>query len=292
MSASSGGIVVIGAGGFIGRRLTQLLRARHVVSISSADAYFDERGLIADDLDVRGSIDAVVYLSQSPKYQDVPAHAGHLWAVNVVSAIKAAEWARRRGARRFVYASSGTVYAPSFAAHRETDVLRRDNWYALSKVHAEEALQRFTPDLDVTCARLFSVYGPGQRGKLVPNLVSSIDAGVPVFIQPHPLDSNDREGMRLSLVHVDDAAAAVVRLIDRPGPPAINVASPDTLTIRQIATAVGACLGKDPVFEPADEPRDGDVIADISAISRLLDDRFVSFDAAIRDVVRQSGADR
>jgi UDP-glucose 4-epimerase len=290
MSASSGAVVVIGAGGFIGRRLTQLLRGRDVVSISSADAYFDERGLIADDLGVRGSVDAVVYLSQSPKYLDVPSHAGHLWAVNVVSAIKAAEWARRRGARRFVYASSGTVYAPSFAAHRETDALRRDKWYALSKVHAEEALQRFSPDLNVTCARFFSVYGPGQRGKLVPNLVSSIDAGVPVFIQPHPHDPGDRGGMRLSLVHVDDAAAAVAKLVDQPGPPAINVASPDTLTIRQIATAVGACLGKDPIFEPAGESRDGDVIADISAISRLLDNRFVSFNAAIRDVVRPSGA--
>ncbi len=94
--------------------------------------------------------------------------------VNVHSAVAIAEHARRAGAKRFVYASTGNVYAAGFAPFSEAAPVRRDDWYALSKVHAEEALALFRPQLDVVIARLFGVYGPGQKGRLVPNLLASV----------------------------------------------------------------------------------------------------------------------
>ena len=279
-------VAVFGAGGFLGRHIVSQLKPQDTVCVSSSDSHFDAAsGLLADDLGVDGKVDAVIYLSQSPRYREVPQHAAHLWCVNVVSAIKAAEWARRRGARRFIYASSGTVYAPGFEPFRETDPVRRDRWYALSKVQAEEALQRFAPDLDVTSARLFAVYGPGQRAKLIPNLVATIQAGDAVTIQPHPRDPADRQGIRLSVIHVADAAAIMIRLLEQSGRPVCNVASPEVLSIAEIATAIGQQLGKAPLFEPAASPRESDVVADGSAAASLLGRPFASFHSAIDEVV-------
>ena len=280
-------VAVVGASGFLGRHIVTQLGRHDTIEISSNHAHFDaESGLLADDLGVDGDVDAVIYLSQSPRYRDVPQQAAHLWGVNVVSAIKAAEWARRRGARRFVYASSGTVYAPGFHPFRETDPVRRDRWYALSKIHAEEALQRFAPELDVTSARLFAVYGPGQRAKLVPNLVATIRAGDAVTIEPHPFDPSDRQGIRLSMIHVADAAAILLRLLEHSGPRVLNVASAEVLSIAEIAAMIGAQLGKTPIFTPGASPREGDVIADASGAAALLNRPFTSLHSAIDDVVR------
>ena len=279
-------VAVFGAGGFLGRHIVSQLDRPDTICISSSGSHFDAAsGLLADHLDVEGSVDAVIYLSQSPRYRDVPQHAAHLWCVNVVSAIKAAEWARQRGARRLIYASSGTVYAPGFQPFRETDPVRRDRWYALSKLHAEEALQQFSPELEVTSARLFTVYGPGQHGKLIPNLIAAIQAGNHVSIQPHPFDHDDQQGIRLSVIHVADAAAILIRLLEQPGRPVCNVASPDVLSIAEIATAIGRQLGKSPIFEAAASPRDSDAVADASEASALLQRPFASFHSAIRDVV-------
>ena len=278
-------VAVFGAGGFLGRHIVSQLNRPDTVCISSSDSHFDAAsGLLADDLAVDGNVDAAIYLSQSPRYRDVPQHAAHLWCVNVVSAIKAAEWARRRGARRFLYASSGTVYAPGFHPFRETDPVRRDRWYALSKIQAEEALQRFSPELEVTSARLFAVYGPGQRGKLIPNLIATIQAGDAVSIQSHPFDEADRQGLRLSMIHVVDAAAIMIRLLDESGPTVCNVASPEVLSIAEIATAIGRQLGKTPDFETA-ASRDSDSVADVSEATALLERPFASFHSAIREVV-------
>ncbi len=279
-------VAVIGARGFIGRRLSSaLVGAGHdVVKASSEDGHFDVTTGLLSPPQVTGAIDAVFYLSQSPRYREVPQQAAHLWAVNVVSAVTAAQWGRRHGARHFVYASSGTIYRPSFEAHRESDPLRRDGGYALSKLHGEEALQQFQGDLAVSCARFFGVYGPGQSGKLIPNLVGAIRAGRPVQLQAHPSRVDDG-GVRLSLTHVDDAIGGLMRLLDRPRPGPINIASTDALSIREIAVAIGGAVGTTPVFEQVAAPREGDVIADPSALAALLNRPFITFTSAIREVV-------
>ena len=287
---SAGGCtVVIGAGGFIGRRITATLAGGNVYPVSSAQAAFDEHGLLrVDTLDAPDGVDAVIYLSQSPRYRDLPQSADHLWSVNVVSAIRAAEWARRRGAGRFIYASSGTVYAPGFDPHGEDEPLRRDQWYALSKVHAEEALAPFTTGLSVTCVRLFGVYGPHQQGKLVANLIASIRRGDSVHLQPHPTNPDDHDGMRLSLIHVDDAAKAIVDLIAHREVGVVNLASPEVLSIRQIASTIGERLGRQPAFETAAVAREGDVIANVSRLLALMPRPFATLASSIEAVIDAS----
>ena len=192
-------VAIFGAGGFIGRHLSRALQAAgaDVVGWSSAQC-FDPSGLLTDRLPVDADVRSVVYLSQSPHYRELPSSAAHVWSVNVTSAVRAAQWASRCGAARFTYASSGTVYQPGFHPHREDEPVRRDDWYALSKVHAEESLALVAPDLDLTCVRLFTVFGPTQAAKLVPNVIASVRERRPIRLEPNPADATDRDGLRLS----------------------------------------------------------------------------------------------
>src|SRR5215469_5249102 len=121
-------VAVIGAQGFIGRHLCDALAMRRIdvlpLSSRNSDLFDPATGVLTDRLPADSAIDALVYLSQSPHYRDMPRDAAHLWGVNVTSAIRAVNWARRAGARRILHASTGTVYAHSFLPHREHDPVR------------------------------------------------------------------------------------------------------------------------------------------------------------------------
>jgi UDP-glucose 4-epimerase len=283
-------VAIIGAGGFIGQALMAVLRERNiaVTAISSRDQRsFDPAGSLRSDLPTDTSIDAVVYLSQSPHYRDLPVAADHVWSVNVTSALTAAAWARRCGAARFVYASTGNVYQPAFHPHVEDDPLRRDNWYALSKVHAEEALRLYGRDLRVTAARFFGVYGPTQRAKLIPHLIEAVAHRRPISLQPHPTDPSDVGGLRLSLSYIDDAATVLARLATVDGPSAINVAGPEVLSISDIAMTIGEKLGETPIFERAGNARDGDLIASTEILSTIWTGPSTAFAAGLDATVAE-----
>ena len=278
-------IAVIGARGFIGRRLTPALtRAGHEVVAVTSESSFDPLSGLLTSPAVPAPLDAIVYLSQSPRYRDVPRQAAHVWGVNVVSAMIAAEWGRRLGVRQFIYASTGTIYSPSFAAHPETDPLRRDRGYALSKIHAEEALRQFDGDMRVCCARCFGVYGPGQRDKLIPNLIASMRAGRAVELQRHPHRADDAGGVRLSMIHVDDAVRAFMALVDPGLSGPINIAA-EVLSIRQMAEAIGNASGIAPVFADVAQPREGDVIADTSRLAAIVGGPYKTLESSIGEVI-------
>lgn len=239
-------------------------------------------GVLNNEFEFPRGIECVVYLAQSPYYRPMDKNAGHLWGVNAVSAIKVAELARRSGAKRFIYASTGNVYSPSFFPIREDSLVRRDDWYALSKLHAEEALALFKNDMSVTAARIFGVYGPGQTDKLVPNLVQSIRSGVSIKLAPNPYDNEDDDGLRISLCYIEDVVDIFTQLITREDPEVINVAGAEVLNIRSIALAIGARLGISPQFEIGNQPRAFDLVADVTKLIGMFDPEFTPFVEGIR----------
>lgn len=239
-------------------------------------------GILNDEFNLPADTECVVYLAQSPYYRQMTEKVAHLWGVNVVSAMKVAELARRAGVRRFIYASTGNVYSPSFSPLSEENPVRRDDWYALSKLHAEEALVLFKNDMSVTAVRIFGVYGLGQTNKLVPNLVQSIRSGVPIKLAPNPYDNEDADGLRMSLCYIDDVVEIFTQLVAREGSDVINVAGSEVLSIRSIALAIGVQLGISPQFEIASQPRAFDLVADVTKLTGMFDPKFTPFVEGIR----------
>ncbi len=258
-------IAVYGSGGFVGTRLCARLRSSgHEVS------GVDPRQGAEELSDPPPGVDAVVFLAQSPHYRNVPAMAWHVFQTNSVLALRVATRAAEQGARRFVYASTGSVYAPSFGMLREDSPFRRDDFYALSKVHAEESLALLRARIEIVVVRPFGIYGPHQQGMLVANLLSSVREGKPITLEPHPDDPSDADGRRLSLCYVDDASEIFATLAERGGPPVLNLAGPEAISIADLSHRLGSLVGREPNLVRGNKARPGDLIADGSLLARSV----------------------
>lgn len=286
-------VLVIGSGGYMGRHLMAGLSrtGADARGTSSADGsgIDPESGLLPAAFAIPPGTTAVVYMAQSPRYREVPEQAAHVLAVNTLSAVRAATLARAAGVRRFVYVSTGTVYAPSFDPIAEDAPVRRDSWYVLSKLHGEEALNLFRQDMEVIAVRPFGIYGPAQKERMVPNLIDAVKNGRPVTLHPRKGMPADINGLKISLCYIDDATDILMRLVRDGGPACLNLAGPEAVSIRSIAEAAGAVFGRPPVFEVSSSPRDTDLIADTRNLVTAMAPRFTSFSDGFDRTIHTDG---
>lgn len=284
---------IFGAAGFIGRHLTRRLCSQgHAVfaydvhpeqageslpvPIHRCDA---ARDLVDPTSHFGGeTVDVCYYLAQSEAYRTFPIGAGDLFETNVVGALRAAEAAASAGCKLFVYGSTGSMYLPSDDPIPETGPIHQHNPFVLSKVAAEQALmlfQRQKPKMFILCARMFGVFGPGQKPMLVQNIGQRVRVGQPIKILPHRFDREDVNGVVASVIYIDDLltifegltkALTQGQLNDH----VLNIGPPSPTTTRAIAEAYVHNLHKVAHYVMADRPREGDLIADISRLSRYM----------------------
>jgi nucleoside-diphosphate-sugar epimerase len=219
-----------------------------------------------DPLPAVGPCDVAIFLAQSRAYGSFPEGAPDVVKVNLLGLTQALEIARRSRVRRFLYASTGSVYGSADHALAEGDPLLGTDVYALSKRMGEELVGSWARFFSVVQLRFFALYGPGQEGRMIPSVLRSVEEGRPVYLQPRKVDEPSPSGFRTSPCLVTDAAEALVQLCQASCEGPVNVAGPDAVGIREIAEAAGRLLGREPVFEIADEPRAGDLVASIDRL--------------------------
>ena len=164
--------------------------------------------------------------------------------INAETAVATAARCRALGVKRFVFASSCSIYGAAGDAPRgEGDALNPLTAYARSKVAAERGLQPLAgPDFTVTALRFATACGasPRLRLDLVLNdfVASAVLAGrIEVLSDGSPWRP---------LVHVEDMARAIEWGLARGGAPfvAVNVGSADwTWQIGSLARDVADVLG-------------------------------------------------
>jgi UDP-glucose 4-epimerase len=190
--------------------------------------------------------------------------------------------AKSAGVKRFIYLSTGTVYEPSFHSIDESTPVRRDGWYALSKIHAEEGLTLFREDIEVIVIRLFGVYGPGQTDRLVPNIANSILNGRMIKLHPYGNEGVSTGGLNISLCYIDDAVDCLRHLVLNGGASVLNLASPTATSVRDLAELIGKNLGIQPHFEIDFSSRDTDLIANTSLLNSIYPRSYISLEDGIR----------
>lgn len=276
-------VLVTGATGLLGRGVAGALAARgdDVVSlVRPGRATPDGTTALVHDLfeqfppTALPEVDCVVHLSH---HADVafPANATALHRLNTSATQELLEAARRRGVERFVYASSGTVYGFGNRAVEETDTPRADDFYALTKRHAEELVLTYGAFLETCLVRPFFPYGRGQSDRLVPRLAARIAAGEPVAVR--------RNGApRINPIYVDDAVEAIVAAADGRAPAILNLAGPDVVAIPELAAAVGAIVGRAPRYEELSDDVDGDLVGATGRLEAVLRRPLVPLEEGLR----------
>jgi UDP-glucuronate 4-epimerase len=293
-------ILVTGAAGFIGSHLAERLVARgdEVVGLDNFDAFYaradKERNLSAlrssprfslveGDLRVPEDLarafaarpDAVVHLAALAGVRPSLADPARYADVNVTGTVRLTEAARAAGVRRFVFASSSSVYGgDSEPPFKETDLcLRPLSPYASTKRAGELGLwtAHHLYELDVTCLRFFTVYGPRQRPDLaIHKFARLILAGRPIQLFGDGSTSRD-------YTWIDDIIDGVVAAVDEQGQGApayriYNLGGSRTTTLLRLVDLLSDALGKKPIVEwqpeqPGDMKR---THADVTHVGRSL----------------------
>lgn len=261
-------VLVTGASGFIGRRLTQYLAARGEIVAGTVYRSPAEPGFetyVADLLDpatLAAAVDAfepdaIIHLAGlshvGSSWSDVAAY----YRVNIVGTCNVLEAAR---GRRVVIASSAEVYGLVPEADqpiRETAPLDPRNPYAMSKAAAE----LLAIDRGASIMRSFNLIGPGQSETFaLPSFARQL-AEIQRGEREAVLEVGNLEARR-DFLHVDDALEAYW-LIASEGVAgeAYNLGSGEARTIREVldllveVSGVEASTRVDPErFRPVDIP--------------------------------------
>jgi nucleoside-diphosphate-sugar epimerase len=268
-------VVVIGAGGFIGARVVARLAGRHAVVglVRRAPAEASLATFVTADLGpgwtsvLHEPADVVIWLAQSRRHREFPGGAADMFRVNETALFAALEWAREHGVRRFIYASTGSVYAPAEGPMTEACPVGATSFYAATKLNGETLAAQYGGLFDVVIGRVFGVYGPGQAGMAVARVIESAARGRPV-----PLTGG--VGMEFSPLYVEDAAEIFARLASAPLPSSpliVNVAGPDVTTLAAIAELAARAGGAQAQLGH-EAGRPARIIADIRKLRAVLPD--------------------
>lgn len=248
-------VLVTGGAGFIGQHLCRALYARGdgVRVLDNFDHAYDPalkqappfaevvRGDVCDPAVVRDclqDIDAVCHLAARAGVRESIEDPEPYGRVNVGGTLTLLRGMADRGVQRMVFASSSSVYGNAGGPSRESDAADRPaSPYAASKRAAE--LFCFASGLDVTAARLFTVYGPGQRpGMAIARFVQLARAGkhIPVY--------GDGTSQR-DYTYVSDVVAGLLLGLDRAqGFRIVNLGGGKPVVLTEMLTAVADATGR------------------------------------------------
>ena len=270
-------VLVTGGAGFIGSHLVEALLARgdrvrvlDDLSAGNREAVSDEAELVVGDLADEetarravGAMDAVVHLGAHRSVVrsiDSPLATDR---VNVHGTLLLLQLSRELGVRRFVAASSSSVYggAEQLPTPESAPSMPRSP-YAVSKLAAEHYSRVFTElfGVETVNLRYFNVYGPRQSphsiyAPVVPLFIQAMRAGEPCTVHGDGLQSRD-------FTYVGDAVAATLGALDAPAERcagnAYNVAGGQVHTLLDLLRILEDVLGVLAKVEHT-EPRAGDV---------------------------------
>jgi nucleoside-diphosphate-sugar epimerase len=211
-------LLVTGANGFVGKPLCAELR-RQGLSVRAAMRSHGQLSAHGETVIV-GAIDAETKWADALRGVDTVIHLAarvhvmkdkaadpltEFLKVNLYGTSNLAQQAANAGVKRLVYVSSIKVNGESTGARplAETDEPDPQDPYAISKLQAEQVLQRIAKEtgLEIVIVRPPLVYGPGVKGNFF-RLLAAIDKGIPL---PLAGANNLR-----SLVYVGNLADALV----------------------------------------------------------------------------------
>ncbi len=232
-------ILVTGAAGFIGSRLSERLLARgdEVIGVDNLNDYYDvtlKEARLARltphgnfqfhkvDIADRAALDEVFTRARPARVMNLAAQAGVRYSItnphayidaNVIGFLNVIEACRHFAVEHLVYASTSSVYGANtnmpFSVHNNVD--HPVSLYAATKKANELMAHTYSHlyGLPTTGLRFFTVYGPWGRPDM------SLFLFTRKILAGEPIDVYNYGNHRRDFTYVDDIVEGVIRCIDR-----------------------------------------------------------------------------
>ncbi len=190
---------------------------------------------------------------------------------NVIGLQNLLDFARVKGIRQFVFASSSSVYGINdHFPWKEEDKLMPISPYAMTKLSGEMLGHVYHKLFGIRflALRFFTVYGPGQRPDLaIHKFTKAILKGKPVTMYGDGSTSRD-------YTFVNDTVAGIIAAAkyDKTDFEIVNLGNNYTVSLKELIAAIEDITGKKAVIEqlpdqPGDVPK---TFADISKAKKLF----------------------
>jgi UDP-glucuronate 4-epimerase len=287
-------VLVTGGAGFIGSHVVERLLDRGD-TVTVVDDFNDFYNPTIKRNNVRGFLDKVDLIEADICSDLRPAFAAHHFdtiihlaaragvrpsleqpqlytRVNIVGTQNLLELAREFSVKKFVFASSSSVYGVNQKVPFSEDdpIFKPISPYAATKLSGEALCHVYHHlyGMDLVCLRFFTVYGPRQRPDLaIRKFTTAISAG-------KPIDQFGDGSARRDYTYIDDILQGILACLDRGfGYEVINLGESRTVELRELVRLIEKTLGKKAEIrqlptQPGDVPI---TYADISKAKRLLD---------------------
>jgi len=239
-------VLVFGASGFVGANL---------IESKNDEVNFIPVGREAKDGWVKANltdenfvdclpknIDTVVYLAQSKEYRNFPGGSEDMMSVNAMAILKLANWSVTNGVKKIIYASTANVYSSQDTCLSVGAETNPGSFYGFSKLSGENVLKQFSSLISTDILRFFTIYGPGQKGMLIPNMIQKVK-------NEEKITLTNKEGLFLSPVYVKDVLSLLHGLINESSDEIkhqiLNVSGEETISLLEIVKTIGTILNKD-----------------------------------------------
>lgn len=255
-------VLVIGGCGFTGSVLVRdLLADGHKVCVFDAQWFGShlthddnlqilQGDIRSDELPMEG-IDAVFHLANIANDPSVDLAPTLSWEVNVLATMRVVEAAIRAGVKKFVYASSGSVYGVKNEPEVTEDLaLVPITVYNKTKMVAERVLLSYRDQIETWIVRPATVCGvsPRMRLDLSVNLLTFQaleNKKITVFggnqVRPN--------------IHVDELSAVYRHILEGKAPAGIYNAGFENMSIMSMAEEIALRTGAEIIITESNDPR-------------------------------------
>lgn len=196
-------------------------------------------------------IDCIIHLSSIANDPCGDLNPQLTWEVSALATMQLADQAKRRGIKRFIYASSGSVYGVKEELQVTEDLeLKPISEYNKTKMVAERVLLSYQDDMTVQIVRPATVcgYSPRMRLDVSVNLLTmqALSKGKITVFGGNQVRPN---------IHIDDIADVYLHLLDHPELTGIYNAGFENISILDIAKLVTQHVPVEIEITESNDPR-------------------------------------
>ena len=226
-------------------------------------------------------VDCIIHLSSIANDPCSDLDPKLTWEISALATMQLADKARREGIKRFIYASSGSVYGVKEELQVTEDLeLEPISEYNKTKMVGERVLLSYENDMVVQIVRPATVcgYSPRMRLDVSVNLLTMqalTNGKITVFggdqVRPN--------------IHIDDITDLYLHLIDHPEFTGIYNAGFENISIKDIANLISKKIPAEISITPSNDPRSYRINSDKILATGFKPKKTV--DDAVKEIIKK-----